>query len=193
MVVVAIIALLVSLIVAVSARARTQRELALASRQVRDIADAARQYRDDLGAWPPDTDGFTAADATKEPAAIHRFLGSKITDTATGKTYGPYLDIPVVAQKPPTFAKGGMTYSSYCDPWGEPYQLDALHVTIDPATGDMTRFGEPYNASITDDKLKTLEVKVWSKGPDKKEALGSQAISGKGVGDDEDNITSWSN
>jgi type II secretory pathway pseudopilin PulG len=193
LVVIAIVMLLISLLLAVSLRARTQRELALASRQVKDIADAARQYRDELGAWPPDTDGFPGADATKATAAIHRYLGSKVTDTTSGKTYGPYLDIPVVAQKPPSVAKGGITYMSYCDPWGEPYQLDALHVTVDNASGDVLRFGEPYNSAITDDKVKTLEIKVWSKGQDKKQTLGSQALSGKGTGDDEDNITSWSN
>lgn len=193
LVVMGIIALLISLIVAVSLYARKQRELALATQQVRNIADAARHYREDLGTWPPDSDGFPGADTTKEPCVIHRYLATAVKDTASGKTFGPYLDVSTHALKTPSITVGTATYMSYCDPWGEPYQLDALHITVDAATGDVTRFGEPYNASIIDDKAKTIEIKVWSKGADKNQSLGSQAVSGKGTGADEDNVTSWSN
>ena len=55
-------------------------------------------------------------------------------------------------------------------------------MTVDSASGDVTRFGEPYNSAVTDDKLKTTEIKVWSKGPDRAQSLGSQALSGKGTG-----------
>jgi type II secretory pathway pseudopilin PulG len=156
--------------------------------QLMDIATAAQEYASIFHQFPPDTGNFGTGeipDTVFEPTSIYKYLGRTLTGPS-GKSYGPFLVIN------PEFLKGpnGQTY---VDRWGMPIQFDAIHTTDDPITRETKPFGEPYPpATPTMDQLKTLPLKVWSYGPDRKDATGSRQISGKGTDPaDKDNVCSW--
>jgi prepilin-type N-terminal cleavage/methylation domain-containing protein len=182
LVVMAIIGILVAITVSILARARAQRQILQAQKQVKEIAAAASAYYDQLGSYPPDTGSFGTGvipDTVNDPAAIYLFLGSKITDKRSGKEYGPYLDVR------PAQLVGKL----YVDPWGNAYQMDAFHVqALDVTQGIFQRVGEPYMPGVPEKEIR--DVKVWSFGPDKNGGAGSAAPSPR-IGADEDNITSW--
>jgi prepilin-type N-terminal cleavage/methylation domain-containing protein len=182
LVVMAIIGILVAITVRILARARAQRHILQAQKQVKEIAAAANAYYDQLGAYPPDTGSFgtgAIAETSSDPAAIYVYLGTKLTDKRNGKEYGPYLDVR------PAQLNG----KSYVDPWGDAYQMDAFHIeAVDATQGIFRRVGEPYLAGVPEKEIR--DVKVWSFGPDKNGGAGSAAPSPR-TGADEDNVTSW--
>jgi prepilin-type N-terminal cleavage/methylation domain-containing protein len=156
--------------------------------QLLDIATAAQDYANTFHQYPPDSGKFGTGenpDTVFDPDSIYKYLGRKLTD-ASGRTYGPFLIIK------PEFLKGpnGQTY---VDRWGMPIQFDAIHTVTDVASGNVTRYGEPYPPGTSAmDAVKTLPMKVWSFGPDKQDSTGSRQISGKGTAPaDKDNVCSW--
>ena len=188
--VIGIMMVLTALMMTTLGMVRAKRKAVLATKQVKEIYAAVQQYYEELRCYPPDTGNFEADDTAVEPYAIHRYLGMTVVDEM-GQKHGPFMTLGSEQLQGPSKTVDGLNdVELYCDPWGHPYQLDAMHVTVDPNTGAVTRIGEPYAAG-TPDNQKTLSVKVWSYGPDGKNNQGSLAPIGKGVGDDADNITSW--
>lgn len=189
LVVIAIILVLMALLLSVtSAIVPREKRILQANQEVRDLKAAAEAYQQDFMTYPPDTGAFPTGDTpdtVADPDAIFKCLSVRRKDPKTGATGGPYYTFKDVAR-----LKGpkGMTF---VDPWGNPYQLDAVHHEVNAATGDVIRRGEPYPAG-GDTSRKTVSVKVWSFGPDGKDATGSNQFEGKGTQpEDQDNIDSW--
>jgi prepilin-type N-terminal cleavage/methylation domain-containing protein len=182
LVVVAIILVLMSLLMATLGIARQNRLVVLAHKQVGDIAAALNQYYDQLNCYPPDTGDFgtgAVKETTNDPASLVKYLGLPLQDQLSKKQYGPFLDIPVAQ------VKAGV----YMDPWGHPYQLDAVHILCtDTDQGTFQRVGEPYLPGTPEKEVR--DFKVWSAGPDGQDLLGSKA-NGSRTGVDADNVTSW--
>lgn len=154
---------------------------------VHELAAAAESYAAYFGTYPPDTGKFptgNSPEAFSDPDAIYKYLGRKIT-SASGKSREPFLTMD------PKFLKGP-SGQTLVDPWGMPYQLDAIHTIMkDVRTGDVERIGEPYPPGTPEEQA-TLSVKVWSNGADTKDLTGSNVIIGKGPApEDKDNINSW--
>jgi type II secretory pathway pseudopilin PulG len=191
LVVISIVIVLISLLFAAMGAAREKRKVVLATTQVKEIYAAIQMYYEELRGYPPDTGNFSADDTSTEPYAIHRYLGMPVVDEM-GKSHGPFLQIqPHFLKGSPKTVAGANNVLLYCDPWGNPYQLDAMHVIVDPKTGSVVHIGEPYPAG-TPDNERTLGAKVWSYGPDGKNNQGSLTTGGqKGTGVDADNINSW--
>ena len=180
--VIAIILVLCGLLLPVLSSAREKRKVLLAHKQIGEIAAALTQYYDQLNCYPPDTDVFgtgAIAETVTDPTSIVRYLGQPIHEQKTQRSYGPFLDIPPAQVKS----------NAYVDPWGHPYQLDAVHIQLkDSVQGIFERVGEPY---LPGDPTKELrDFKIWSAGPDGRGGLGSKAV-GPRTGDDADNVTSW--
>ncbi len=184
LVVIGIILILMSLLMAALSTARQKRLVVLAHKQVQDIAAALNQYYDQLNCYPPDTADFGTGlvkETVTDPASLVKYLGMPLQDQLTKKAYGPFLDVPV------NQVRSGI----YVDPWGQPYQLDAVHIVCtDTDQGTFQRIGEPYVPGTPEKELR--DFKVWSPGPDKQDGLGSKA-NGARTGVDADNITSWDN
>ncbi len=193
LVVIGIIVILASLLLAAIGTAREKRKIVLAVTQVKEIYAAAQMYYEELRSYPPDTGAFSADETSNEPYALHRYLGMQVVDEM-GKPHGPFMQMkPEFLRGPGKTVAGQNDVMLFCDPWGNPYQLDALHIKVDPKTGAVTRVGEPYPVG-TPDAEKTVNAKVWSYGPDGKNSIGSLTPSGqKGSGVDSDNINSWTN
>lgn len=191
LVVMGIIVILTGFLLAAIGVSRERRKVVEASTQIKQIYSAIQMYYEELRCYPPDTGNFEADDTNTEPYAIHRYLGMPVTDDM-GKVHGPFMQIPPQFLKgTPKMVAGLNNVMLFCDPWGNAYQLDAMHVSVDPATGALTRLGEPYPAG-TPDSERTLGAKVWSYGPDGKNSLGSLTPGNqKGTGVDADNINSW--
>lgn len=188
MVVVAIIAVLTTLLLPTLMGTSVTRKKLLAHETVRAIKAAALLYYDDFGVYPPDTDDFDTGDTKDtwiERESIYRYLGRKIEDKTTGKFYGPYFNVKS------QFLKDEIYY----DPWGKPYEMDALHVHVikekGPRQGDVERMGSPYPPGTPQDK-QIIDIKVWSSGPDGKVMNAQNVEFGKGEDPtDLDNITTW--
>jgi prepilin-type N-terminal cleavage/methylation domain-containing protein len=188
MVVVLIIAILAALLLPALMKSADTRKKLLAHENVRAIKAAAILYYEEIGVFPPDTNDFDTGDIKDtwiERESIYRYLGRKVEDKATGKFYGPYMNINN------QYLKDEIFY----DPWGKPYEMDALHVNVvkekGPKQGDVERMGSPYPAGTPQDK-QIIEVKVWSPGPDGKTKNAQNVEFGKGDDLlDQDNITSW--
>jgi prepilin-type N-terminal cleavage/methylation domain-containing protein len=193
LVVIGIIVVLASLLLAAIGTAREKRKVVLATTQIKEIYAALQLYYEELRSYPPDTGNYAADDTSTEPYSLHRYLGMRVVDEM-GNPHGPFLTIePQFLKGPAKTVAGSGGVMLYCDPWGHPYQMDALHIVVDPKTGAPTRIGEPWPAG-TPDNEKTVNVKVWSNGPDGKSVLGSLTPNGqKGSGADADNINSWTN
>jgi type II secretory pathway pseudopilin PulG len=189
--VIGVLIVLTSLLLAAIGVARERRKMVLATTQVKELYAAIQMYYEELRSYPPDTGNFAPDDTNTEPYALHRYLGMQVIDDM-GKVHGPFLQIqPQFLKGAPKTVGGLSNVLLYCDPWGNPYQLDAMHVIVDPSTGALTRIGEPYAAG-TPDNEKTLGAKVWSYGPDGKNNQGSLTPGSlKGAGVDADNINSW--
>lgn len=188
MVVVVIIGILASFLLPALFGASKKKNLVLAAAEVKAIHGAAIMYYEQFGVFPPDTDDFETGDTKElyfERESIYRYLGRPLVDQATGKTYGPYLNIKI------QFLKDEI----YNDPWGQPFQMDSLHVRVvkekGPRQGDVERMGAPYPPG-TDMQKQVSDCKVWSSGPDKKWQAGSNVELGRGTEEtDQDNISSW--
>jgi hypothetical protein len=153
-----------------------------AQKEIVDIVAACETYKAFFHTYPPDTGNYGTGEVPEmvtDPAAIYRYLGHKVTDPLTSQTCGPLLTI-----KPER-----LVGEVYCDPWKRPYHMDNAHPQAD-AGGNVTIRGEPYPPG-TPGEVKRAEVKVWSDGPDKKFAKGSNMTGNKGSGDDFDNNVSW--
>ena len=192
LVVIAIILILVSMLLPILAAVGKTKIRAQAQKQVADIANACKSYYDELKHYPPDTDAFTTGTIADNATAvanesIWRYLSLPVTDTRSGRTYGPYLII-----RPEQLKVVGAT-RIYVDPWGQPYHMDCVHTILtDPADpGSIKRVGEPYPPGWPENK-KLLDVKVWSSGPDMKEVNGSYE-DGPPYADpaNADNVMSW--
>lgn len=188
LVVIAIILILIALIFPALAAVRKQREVLFAQKQVKEIHAAATAYYEVLHGYPPDRSVYgTATEAVSpDPETIYKYLGKEIKDSLTGQKFGPFLVVPEKSRRGEIMV----------DPWGNPYEFDALHVQIDQSNGNITRYGEPYS-STTLEKDKRWDLKVWSWGPDGKITApsgGSNTGVDKGTApEDQDNLTSWAN
>ncbi len=195
----------ISIIIALSAMAfkvyggiiRNSRKLK-AALQVQAIAEAAQQYFNDFKVFPPDTGIYektdpppTGLDGDSCKYAIHRYLGMVVTDTMTGLQFGPYLrdlkdGVNLLGEESKVDGKPCRLYS---DPWGQPYELDCKHWSRDPKTRVVT-VTMPYPDGTPEDQM-TLEIKVWSSGPDGKKSDAAQFYPYTINNEDKDNIMSW--
>jgi|GEM_PF-5420866 len=203
LVVIAIILVLMGIVVPALYSARTKRLITGTHVEVNNIVHAANLYYESLNQFPPDTGTpggspyatgtipDTALDTDDE--AIVKYLGKKVIDKRTNVEHGPFLNckinqIKLIAGK-----------EIYVDLFGMPYQMDCKHSKVSadktgPNVGKVTMVGEPYPPGTLDEDQK-VDLKVWSMGPDKMDANGSNVKKGKGypIPDpkDEDNITNW--
>jgi prepilin-type N-terminal cleavage/methylation domain-containing protein len=199
LVVIGILAVLSTLLFTIYGSILRSRRRVLAMKQIKEIEEAAKTYWRDWNVYPPDTGAYETDDPVPQGLntsdfdyVIHRYLGMKLQNPVTGETHGPYLTI-----KPDFLQKGaqvdGMFAQVFVDPWGNPYRMDCMHVARDPATGKLQPPSFPYPAS-TPVEERSLEVKVWSMGPDGLQSDSAQFYGATGAGttpDDEDNIMSW--
>jgi prepilin-type N-terminal cleavage/methylation domain-containing protein len=197
LVVIAIVLILVGLLMAALARAQKRKYEVLAEKTVHDIAHAAMLYSEWASGYPPDTgnvraDGSTSAFTSDEEGpyapsgpsgcvaeAIYRYLGVEVRDVQSGQTHKDFL---LVMSR---FVVEAGDDRLFVDPWGNPYQMDSLHVLKesgapvmgrDPNLVDqdvkIVKVGAPYDPSlpITDWKK---DVKVWCFGPPEEPSPGA--------------------
>ncbi len=196
LIVIAIIGILASLIFGVIAGVMGNRRKLLAQKQVRDIAEAARQYFREHQVYPPDTDSYENGDPAPKGLtgndlkySITRYLGIRLMNNKTGAQYGPYLEIQERYLKPDSQANiDGKEVMLLMDPWGNAYEMDCMHVPIDGTVIGKPVY--PYKDG-TPKEEQTIEVKVWSKGPDGKSSQEAPFYPEGGSPDDDDNIMSW--
>ncbi|HLX64019.1 MAG TPA: type II secretion system protein [Planctomycetota bacterium] len=197
LIVMSIILILVAASFAVYAGILNRRRKALAVLQVSQIEEAARQYFEQFQCYPPDTGDYESDDmppsgmsSSQLKYSIMRYLGMQIMDQKTGLTYGPYLrDLNNVNVTGEPTDVDGMKVQLYVDPWGNPYQMDCMHSTRDKTTRNVT-ISKPYADSVPLEQ-RTLEVKVWSNGPDGKASDKPSFYPDVKQPEDEDNIMSW--
>lgn len=198
LIVMTIIAILVVAAFSVYAGILKTRKKALALLQVSQIVEAATQYYQDFHVYPPDTDVYEAGDqppqgmsASQCKFSIMRYLGTEIMDKSSGLRFGPYIrdaNEKNNLRGDPTEVDG-IQVQLYCDPWGNPYEMDCTHSVRDPEKRTVTVF-KPYDQTVDPDK-QTLEVKVWSKGPDGQAGKKAQFFPSGKEEIDEDNVMSW--
>ena len=157
LVVVAIISILAGLSFVVIRAAIRKTRVAQAGVEVGNLQGAIESYRYTLGAYPPDTGGWN--EAVTDASAIHRYLGRKLVDPATGKAIGPFFSMKIERYEPLDAEGVGVLK----DPWGNPYHLDAMHMQT--VGGEAKRTGEPYLPSRPETD-KTKDYKLVSFGPD---------------------------
>ena len=186
--VIVIILLLLGLLLPAIARIFAERKVVLAKKEVRALKAALEDYQRDFGSYPPDTGNFSTGDLPEtsfDPDSLYKYLSIRQRDRKTGVLGGPYYSFT-----DPDHLRGP-NKMTFVDPWGKPYQMDADHSHYDAATETQIKRGQPYPAG-GDESIKTLGVKVWSSGPDGKDATGSNQLEGKGSApEDQDNIGSW--
>lgn len=198
LIVVAIIGVIASLIFGVIAGVMANRRKLLALHQVKQIAEAARMYARDLLVYPPDTDNYESGDPAPQGLSggdlkysITRYLCSKLMNNKTGATYGPYLEQMERYMKPGSEQNvDGRDVMLFIDPWGNPYEMDCMHVPIDVQSKTIGKPVFPYKDGTPPEQA-TIEVKVWSKGPDGKSTQEAPFYPDGGATDDDDNIMSW--
>jgi len=197
LIVMTIIAILVVASFAVYAGIIKKRKQVLAVLQISQIEEAARQYYEQFQCYPPDTGEYESGDlppagmsSSQVKYSIMRYLGMQITDQKTGLTYGPYLrDLNNINVSGTPTDVDGMKVQMYVDPWGNPYQMDCTHSIRDPKSRTVTT-SKPYPDSVPPEK-QTLDVKVWSNGPDGKASDKPSFYPDVKQPEDEDNIMSW--
>jgi prepilin-type N-terminal cleavage/methylation domain-containing protein len=194
LVVITIVLILVGLLMTALAKARKRRYEVLATKTVQDIANAAMLYSEWASGYPPDTgnarkDGSTSPFTPDEAGAnapsgsagcvvdsIWRYMGQNITDAQSERKHREFLLIPSATM---LILNGDDRI--YQDPWGNPYQMDSIHVVTSKKgaatdykdqTIEITRVGAPYKPG-TDLKDWKKEVKVWSFGDPTEPGIGS--------------------
>jgi len=134
--------------------------VAQAGVEVTNLQGAVEAYRHALGAYPPDTGGWN--ETVTDPRSIHRYLCRRIVDPLTKKKVGPFFSISSIGAgrvlQPDADGVGVLA-----DPWGNPYQLDAMH--IQTVGGQPKAEGEPYLPSRPEID-RTRDYKIVSFGPD---------------------------
>ena len=116
-------------------------------------------YCADHSAYPPDTGPWN--EAVFDPRSLHRHLGRPLRDPHTGRIRAPYMGIRGSSLVDLDADGVGI----FVDPWGNPYHLDAMHVTR--KDGRYVQIGWPYLSSRPK-KKRTLDYKIVSFGPDGK-------------------------
>ena len=197
LVVIAIILILIGLVMGAVSMATEQKRRTLAYVQVAAIAAAAKSYWQDLQAYPPDTGNYGNYDFVKteivggcvDECALHRYLALPVKDKRTGVTHGPYLNWK------PEHVRGlrlvdGQMVGLLVDPWGQPYNMDSIHMQYCNITDMVEKYGEPFDKKTEGQDL--IETKVWSNGTDRKSSLTFTHQIGRGSAtEDQDNIASW--
>lgn len=177
LIVVGIVAILGSILIPVLFAAKTKARKIQAKKEISDIVGALTQYYIDRNGYPPDTADWSEWHGEEEAdvhdaRSIHAYLGIKVKNKR-GRTFGPYLNIrpdrlkDIEHREVPGVIDADV--GRYSDPWGIPYQMDAVHTKV--IDGEPTRVGAPYRSDSTVPAYeRTLDFKVVSHGPDKKTA-----------------------
>jgi len=87
------------------------------------LKGAVQMYINDHSAYPPDTGSWN--ETVFDPRSLHRYLGSELKNPVTGRTREPYF---MMRRKSLTDLDADGV-GIFVDPWGNPYHLDAMHVT----------------------------------------------------------------
>ncbi len=91
----------------------------------------------------------------------------------------------------PQQLSGSGTNILILDPFGQPYEMDAVHTQPGPGPGDVVRVGIPYSASTPPEEQR-VDCKVWSKGQDLQETPGNHLPAPPpNTGVDGDNLRSF--
>jgi len=197
-VVMAIISILALMLFPIYAAVHEQKRIVLAQKNVAEIQGAAKEYYSVLNTYPPDCPtpngsyskgqdmapisfGGEAAnhygEVQEDPYAIFRFLGTDIQDENTNIVYDKLLNLDHrFIKDEPAFSSGSaggnaQTERIYVDPWGEPYALDAFHTRL-TTDGTVETMGWPiegYGQGVLGQEEIENEVKVYSKGPDRRQ------------------------
>ncbi|MHC4503248.1 MAG: hypothetical protein ACYTFI_08090 [Planctomycetota bacterium] len=124
-----------------------------------EILSAVMIYCETHGAYPPDTGPWN--EVVFDPRSLHRCLGRPLRDPHTGRLREAYL--PMRSKSLTDLDADGV--GMFVDPWGNPYHLDATHVTR--KDGRCVQIGWPYLPSRPKEK-RTRDFKIVSFGPDGK-------------------------
>jgi prepilin-type N-terminal cleavage/methylation domain-containing protein len=130
LVVIAIIGLLAGLIAGVVFAVLKRTKYAMAHAEMRAISTALTEYHARYSCYPPDTGSWN--EPTFDPESLHKYLCRPLV-TASGR-----VDEAIMEEKEERAPEG-----IYLDPWGNPYQYDAMHVS------DRKPVGWPYLPSRT--------------------------------------------
>ncbi len=164
LVVVAIVAILASLMIPVVQAARTTVKKKQALKEIMDIKGAITQYYIERNEYPPDTADWQDLGDLYDARSIHRYLGRAIEDTK-GRRFGPYLNVKIGRVRDIEDGVG-----IYTDPWGNDYHMDAAHTRIVNETP--MGVGTPYREDTAVPKdQRTLGFKIVSFGPDEETDL----------------------
>lgn len=175
MVVILIIGVLASIISPVLFKARETAKKKWALKELIELGAVISVYHLDQSAYPPDSGDWGAVEGNTDndgfdEFSIHRYLGRQVVNWR-GEEYQAYMSMNwerVIDHDPDGAGK-------FLDPFGEPYQLDAMHMIPpdpnNPASG-YKQNGWPYRLAMKNDpsnaeRLKmVLDFKFVSYGPD---------------------------
>ncbi len=165
LVVVAIVAVLASLMIPVLLIARTTVRKKQALKEIMDIKGAITQYYIERNEYPPDTTDWQDLGDLYDARSLHRYLGRTIEDARGRRRFGPYLNVKIDRVRDIEDGVG-----IYTDPWGKDYHMDAVHTRIVNETP--MGVGAPYREGTDVPKdQRTLGFKVVSFGPDEEADL----------------------
>ena len=123
------------------------------------ISSAVMMYCEGHRAYPPDTGPWN--ETVFDPRSLHRCLGRPLRDPHTGRSREPYFSM-----RPESLTNlDADGVGILVDPWGKPYQFDAIHVVL--KDGRRVLSGWPYLPSRPEEK-RTRHYKIVSFGPDGK-------------------------
>jgi len=165
LVVIAIIAILISLIFPAVNKARAAAMRTKAQVGVNSVKTALLAYYEEYKRWPTDLTGYdTGTDIEVTTTGIEtvedvmKMLGGEDFNNQNPRLV-PFMDVPESCYD-------GQCVLSYVDPWGNPYKYMCDYNLDDRTHIEFTNNNGSTNLNVT--------VAVWSRGPDKSDEAGSQ-------------------
>jgi len=152
MVVVVIIGVLAGILLPVLSKARDSAKVKWAQKELAELGAVIALYHRDQIIYPPDTGDWAAAGGNPEDPAdiddrsIHRYLGQEVVNWK-GETYSAYMSMDWKRVEDTDNDPASEDAGFFLDPFGEPYQLDVMHMTPPPAGNPgagYTQKGWPY-------------------------------------------------
>ena len=178
MVVILVVGILSSILLPVLMKTREGAKKKWAMKELAELGVVISLYHRDHSGYPPDTGNWGTEGGNDEddpgnidPWSIHRYLGSRIVDSL-GEEYASYMSMD---KRLTDFDPDDDKIGKFTDPFGQPYQLDAMHIippVLDDPGGEYVQCGWPYRLAVKNnpsdqEKLKMiLDFKFVSYGPD---------------------------